>query len=185
VDWTALQASSPELYRALSGLVGRPGFGRTAGLVFSNLARAATAKPLYSENEIRNAALAPQNQGAMEAWNAAKNLGWQAAMAGMADTGSYNDTLQRQAAQIAAEADQRALQQMQGLTSENQQYLQNLYQQALSGIQNWADLRRKNRMNEAQLQATLAALQGMGGNNSLGAIGSLLGSLGGMLLMKK
>jgi hypothetical protein len=154
-------------------------------MVFLNLARAATAKPLYSENDIRNAALAPQNQGAMEAWNAARNWGWQAAMGGMTNTGGYNDTLQRQAAQIAADADQRALQQVQGLTSENQQYLQNVYQQALSGAQDWADIHRQNRMNQAQLQAALTALQGMSRTSSLGALGSLLGSVGGMLMMKK
>lgn len=179
VDWAALQASSPELYKALSGLVGRKGFGQAAGLVFSNIARAATARPLYGQNDIRNAALQAQNMGASQARDAARGLAWQAALGGALDSGGYVDELQRSTAQIGANADQQALGRIQEMLGANQDYLRNLYQTALSSAQQWAQGRRQNRMAQAELQAALAALAGAGGGSSaLGSIGSLLGSVG-------
>ena len=138
---------------------GQGQLGSTYQYLLGNMGRAFGANDVFSENEIRNAGLADQVQGAA-GWDQQKRaLQDQAALDGSLDSGDFGKQVAIQGSQADLAAQTAAADQMRGLQGYNDQTRLDDINTSLSAFQQWAENRRRMRMSDAGAGAMVAAGQ--------------------------
>ena len=138
---------------------GQGQLGPTYQYLLGNMGRAFGADDLFSTNDIRNAGLADQQQGAAAWYGQKQALQDQAALGGTMDSGDFGRQVAIQGSQADLAAQTAAADQMRQLQDTNSQTRLNEINSSLADFQRWADNRRRLRMSDAGAGAMVAAGQ--------------------------
>jgi hypothetical protein len=180
INMDALKAQFPDLYnKIVKYQSGKGQLGQTYQYLIGRLGRAVTAGDVFSENDIRNAALSDRTAAAADWYTQNQQAQDAAAQGGMTDSGDTGKYLAVEGAKADLAAEQAAQQRIADLTNYNQEFKYNSLRDAIAALQEWANNRRQQRMNEAGVNSMLAQANGMAdAQRTAGAWGAASGLLG-------
>jgi len=180
INMDALKTTFPDLYNKITKYqAGKGQLGQTYQYLIGRLGRAVTAGDVFSENDIRNAALSDRTAGAADWYTREQQAQDAAAQGGMMDSGDTGKYLAVEGAKADLAAEQAAQQRIADLTNYNQEFKYQSLQDAISALQEWANNRRQQRQSTAGADAMLAQANGMAdAQRAAGAWGAASGLLG-------
>ena len=192
VNMSDLQKNNPWLYQQIMKITGpNPGqLGSAYKTIVGQLGRAITGPDVFSQNDVRNAGQAEQNQGAAGWYNEKQGLNMSAALSDSQDTGAANKYIAQQGAAADLATQNQVKQTTADLLGYNAQYRQQALRDAISALNQWAANRRGRRMSNAGADAMAAAASALAsaqsqaaawqtGSSILGLAGSIAGGAGG------